>query len=155
LVPQFTEFFTIFEPKIWDNNHNCYSYAWNDRSNYNWDKQQPGANSNHTLISVSDYNCPKIIQRVLDDNKFNSIQDCQINCPNGYRKIALAVDPNRDYHFYRQDNNNKWSHKLGGNSPLQLNKDQQPWNIDRHYGDYNYTNFCSCLCIKDNNTLFT
>ena len=34
-------------------------------------------------------------------------------CKNGYYKIASSVNPNKSFHFYRQDKNGMWSHKNG------------------------------------------
>ncbi len=40
------------------------------------------------------------------DNKYD-------RCPDGMCKVALVVNPGVDYHWYRQDSDGLWSHKMG------------------------------------------
>ena len=69
-------------------------------------------------------------------------------CPNGYYKIALAIKANqKDYHYYRQDSNQLWSHKNGANKAT--NKDHSgqiitnPKTADRG----KYTKFCGYYIV--------
>lgn len=83
-------------------------------------------------------------------------------CPYGTSKIALAVDPNEDYHFWRQDSNGHWSGKPG--SLFVTDKDasgrwiHDPSLCDRDFtdenGELNYTEFCSFYCVPRIHALF-
>lgn len=148
--------------------HNCYSYFLNlinpeaiklCQKDFKGDKtickrSQPGYASGHTKLKESDYNCDEITKRVLDDNKsikrINSIND---TCGSDYYKGALVVAPQRDYHFYREDEKSKkWTHKPGFLKVTDLDSDGKliidPQKASRDYGGtLNYTDFCSFLCV--------
>jgi len=65
------------------------------------------------------------------------------------------VDPDEDYHFYRQDKNRYWSHKPGGTEVT--NKDAtgrdiyDPALASRNYTDkessLDYDTFCGYFCL--------
>ena len=80
--------------------------------------------------------------------------------PNTY-KGAMVIDTNNTYHFYRQDDNVRYSHKQG---TLRVeNKDASgkaiyaPHLADRDYNKskkkdgITYDQFCSYFCIPNNN----
>lgn len=152
------EYFTDFEIDGWNKTQNCYSYALNDKENRPWKEQQPGFISGidkYSKINKDDYKCPTIIQRIKADVPNSILTTCTNQCPVGMRKIAVAVDPGKDYHFYRKDQNlsdgeSTWSHKRGKLTPEQLENGQEPWTIKRQHGnsDYYYKNFCGCLCVN-------
>ncbi len=83
-------------------------------------------------------------------------------CPADTSKIALAVDPEEDYHFWRQDSNGRWSGKPG--SLEVTDKDasgrwiHDPSLSDRDFtddnGELNYTEFCSFFCVPRKQALF-
>ena len=83
-------------------------------------------------------------------------------CPNGKSKIALAVDPDEDYHFWRQDSNGWWSQK-GGAKPV-TNKDASDrpmWdpalcdnNWTNEHGKLDYDVFCAYMCVPRVEKLF-
>lgn len=154
--------------------HNCYTYFLNllnqeavdkckkDFGKYNiCRRSQPGYYSGHNYLNKSDYKCPIIMKRTLDDNK-NIIplygSDVEKPCPPGFYKGALVVAPGRDYHYYRQDDDlgGKWSHKPGFKPSTR--KDSKgdeiydPKHAARDYGDtLNYTDFCGYMCVPRNN----
>ena len=168
--------------------HNCYAYFLNDKikvtkkkcqqeckKNNTCHKQkykgcskfkpQPGywAKSKGTPIDKT-FSCPNMIKRVLHDN--NSIKTTKFKkkCPKGYYKGALVVDPGNTYHFYRQDDNVRYSHKQGTleveNSDAKGNSIYAPHLADTNYdkdknGGINYTDFCSYFCIPRNYYLDT
>lgn len=139
-------------PDEWSESSNCYSYSYNDNRYREWSEQQPGLLSNMLKIKNDDYTCIDINNRILNDDSATRIVDCEnMTCPQGTHKIALAVDPTNDYHFYRQDADGTWSHKLGTNKPQRL--DDTPWNANRDYGSYNYKDFCGCYCVKSDGNL--
>ena len=75
----------------------------------------------------------------------------EYRCPNGTSKIALIVDPKRDYHFLRQDRDGYWSHKPGSTNVTHLdasgNKIKNPLKANRHYDSLNYYKPCFFSCI--------
>ena len=154
--------------------HNCYTYFLNMKNQEAVDKckkdldnknicsrSQPGYYSGHDYLNESDYKCPVIMKRTLDDNQNIlplSIQDSQKPCPKGFYKGALVVAPGRDYHYYRQDDdlNGRWSHKPGYKPST--NKDSKgediydPRTASRDYGGtLNYKDFCGYMCVPRNN----
>lgn len=63
--------------------------------------------------------------------------------------LVLAIIPGVDFHFFRRDSNNKWSHKLGPHPPTNLdnagNKIRDPRTAD--IAPYKYQRFMS-VCPK-------
>jgi hypothetical protein len=163
-----------FKDKSFDDNlfvresHNCYTYFLNlksksalelckkDFNKHNMCRRaQPGYLSGHPTLTKSDYKCPVIMKRTLDDNpniyKLNSIKD---TCDPRFYKGALVVAPGRDYHYYRldDDNNGFWSHKPGYKPSTMRDSDNNlildPKIAKRDYGDtLNYKDFCGYLCV--------
>jgi len=154
----------VYEPGKWNDNsrirrsHNCYAYAMND---FNPDRNrfpQPGIKSNMGRPNKQDFVCPIITERALNDVKTRRVKS-NGECPIGYRKVMLFVDPYTDYHFYREDddedeNGNKlWSHKPGSTNAT--NKDDSgnlitdPRTADRNIEKtgYNYTDHCLTYCV--------
>lgn len=117
---------------------------------------QPGAAAKFPPFSESELkSCPEMTARIRGENPTVTPIHFEGLCPYGTSKIALAVDPNEDYHFWRQDSNGKWSGKPGS---LQVtDKDangrwiHDPALCDRDFtdenGELNYTNFCSYYCV--------
>ena len=124
-----------YEPEKWNYapvmaGTNCYSYALNNQC---W---PVGSNTLRRLIPGTlrdinpalsvpsedlDYNGAGIISRVQQDaGTDNSLfyfapiaKDIQ--CPAGTYKVALVIAPGQDFHWYRQNPDGTWSHKLGSN----------------------------------------
>lgn len=124
---------------------------------------QPGAAADYPPFSRSELkSCPEMTARIRGENPTVTPIHFQGLCPYGASKIALAVDPNEDYHFWRQDSNGRWSGKPGS---LQVtDKDangrwiHDPSLCDRDFtdenGELNYTEFCSFYCVPRNHELF-
>lgn len=183
-----------YNTKKWSNpivegSHNCYVYALDDINNYTKNrckktckknkscktkdrecskyKPQPGkyAFLNNTRSSINKtYTCEALKKAILDDNPF--IKEIKFNerCKKGYYKIALVVEPNNTYHFYRLDRRGKWSHKPG-TEPV-TDKDASnnyiyaPHLADRNYNKYglggiNYNRFCYYFSVPNNTTIKT
>lgn len=132
---------------MWNHRQNCYHYAWGLRSqDLAWNALQPGFLAGRT--DPFQHECGAVIQRVLEDNIGDTFRHpCAQPCPEGYHKVGLAVDPDRDYHFYRQDNG-LWTHKPGRRPVRRLASGKNPWEIRRHYGRYKYDDWCGCFCTK-------
>jgi hypothetical protein len=162
-----------YEPERWNNKkelretHNCFSYSMNiqdpkqveacRQDKYcNVPFHQPGSASGYPgFKSEKAKTCPDMIARLLGDNPSMKMTTFTARCPPHTSKIALVVDPDEDYHFYRQDSNGLWSHKPGG-MPV-TNVDAlgkliyDPALADRNYNNdnskLNYEKFCSYLCV--------
>ena len=155
----------LWNPKLWDNlndiphleNTNCYSYVFN-YIDYSKKKVQPGKLSSNNEDYT--YTCENIILRMKDD--YPDVQDSyfreKLDCSR--YKIALTVDTsddNRDYHFYRQDKDGLWSHKLGTNYISRVDANNEviinPEYCDRDYrdeeGSQNYDTFCGYFSIPN------
>ena len=165
-----SELFVKYEPDIWNNNkylqnsHNCYAYMLNDINDdlvYIYEKEdkkdrkilnpQPGHYCGMTkYVNLDDTTCNKIVNRVICDNPNITFHSNLPTCTSNYYRGALAVNEGKQYHFYRQDEDGKWSHKDGGGIATQLddsdNKIIDPKDADR--GEYN--KFCGYFCIPEN-----
>lgn len=148
--------------------HNCYTYFLNlksqkavdlckdDFGKYNMCRRaQPGYLSGHPMLQDKDYNCPEIMKRTLDDNpEIYQVKSIKDKCDPDFYKGALVVAPGRDYHYYRQDDDNYgyWSHKPGY-KPSTIrdsnnNLIDDPQTAAKDYGDtLNYKDFCGYLCV--------
>jgi hypothetical protein len=101
-----------------------------------------------------------VIKLNRDDNKGFTYQ-----CPPKYYKGALVVDPNHTYHFYRQDNNVRFSHKQGTLPIENVDASKKPiyaphlsdlnYNKKKKKNGINYTRFCSYMCVPRNSHLNT
>lgn len=145
----------VYHKDIWDKNkksNNCYAYATNDLYDNRDTKLQPGERANFPKITKDDYTCKGIEMRMKSDYpKIYSIDEDKL-CKSGSYKIALAVDPKKDYHFYRQDFDGFWSHKPGNLIVRRIdaskNKITNPRCADREYKHFNYNDFCGYYCFS-------
>ncbi len=151
-------------------NHNCFAYAFDimDPPNEEECKEgdcripfhQPGYSAGYPKFSDSGKKyCGDLLARLFGDMPWLRRTTFEARCPKGFSKIALVIDPDNDYHFYRQDSNGLWSHKPGG-MPV-TNRDASgkliynPELCDRDYrkpgvkdkDQLNYSVFCSFLCV--------
>jgi len=143
-----------WKPELWNENipeevkdyTNCYSYALN-RIEFNIDgKLQPGELSGEKYDFMD---CDVIFEHIKKDlNREDVYKTDEKTKPNCFQnKIALALDiksDDKDYHFYRLDNNGTWSHKPGSTDAT--NKDASenlifnPEIADRDYSFKEYIN---------------
>jgi len=143
---------------------NCFAYAFDWRHLPKTKKctknscpipfPQPGRASGYPKWSkVKGKRCPDLMARLLGDVPDLKITSFEKKCPSKTSKIALVVDEDEDYHFYRQDSNGYWSHKPGATEVTHLDATNRPiYNPElasRHYLDsnLNYDQFCSYLCV--------
>jgi len=144
--------------------HNCYTYFLNLKSKkaYNLCKDrynsehicrrpQPGYASNMPLLKRSDYNCKTMMNRTLKDNPRILRTTKKAKCPATHYKGALVVSPNKDYHYYRLNDDNVWTHKPGHKPSTNQNADMQPITdpetANRTYNSLDYKDFCGFLCV--------
>jgi len=150
--------------------HNCYMYFLNKKNHdvvemckKDYPKHklcrraQPGYVSGFPLLKKSDYKCPKIMKRTLADNPNIYKTKENMTCLSPYYKGALVVAPNRDYHYYRQNDDGQWTHKPGYKPSTRLDSKNNiivnPRKAKRDYGGtLNYKHFCGYLCVpRDEN----
>lgn len=166
----------IFNPDVWNRNkaiqksHNCYAYAvgqispseteicrekQKSQKHKRCQTPQPGYASGHPKMRNTPIKkCKDIMKRTLDDNMTSFPTTFAETCPAGTSKIALVVDRNHDYHYYRQDSNGLWSHKPGRNPVTNLdasgNLIRDPRFAARDYRPdtkLNYKSFCGYMCV--------
>lgn len=129
--------------------NNCYAYAIN--------KYDPNAIQKRNPGNVRQpYGCKDVMAGVLKDNpeiRFHS-GGYYANCPKGYYKGFLAVDRNpkaNDFHFWREEPDGYWTHKLGSNLPSNVDSSGQripnPENSNRDFGAHVYSDSCGYFCV--------
>ena len=140
---------------------NCFAYAFDYRrlpKNCTKDScpvsfPQPGRASGYPKWSkVNGKRCPDLTARLFGDVPDLKASSFEGRCPRKYSKIALVVDEDEDYHFYRLDSNGYWSHKPGATSVTHLDATKRPIYdpqlASRKYPDsgLHYDQFCGYLC---------
>lgn len=141
---------------------NCFAYAFDYfklPKNCTIDKcdasyPQPGRASGYPAWSnTNGKRCPDIIARIMGDIPEVRLTTFTDRCPKGFRKIAVVVDPNEDYHFYRQDSDGYWSHKPGATPVTRLDTTGRPIydpmlaTRDNKSSNLNYERFCGYLLV--------
>lgn len=143
--------------------HNCFAYAFDyvdlpplDKCNENScpiSFPQPGRASGYPRWSkIKDKRCPDLLGRLFGDVPNLKMTTFEKKCPNNSSKIALVVDEDEDYHFYRQDSNGYWSHKPGATEVTHIDATGRPIYdpqlATRKYdrSKLNYDEFCGYLC---------
>jgi hypothetical protein len=151
-----------YQPYLWNDggliqgSTNCYAYALNMREGFPpGHKLQPGELSGNPLSSLADVTVPKIIELTIADARMEGYPFYPVSrnttCGVGTYKVALVVDPNRDYHWYRQNPDGSWSHKRGHTAVTNVDASGRliwdPEAANRNYGSYNYSAFGGYFCV--------
>ncbi len=102
---------------------NCYMYAFNMKENPIDSGNgfiHPGEISERTF-KHKDISVALISEYTLLDSEekftFRNIGKFE-SCAIGEYKVALVIDPGKDYHWYRQNVDGTWSHKPGSNNAI-------------------------------------
>ena len=110
--------------------NNCYAYACDDFNDWRRgsdDFPQPGNTAGYTTPLQSQISADLLRSRAEADGlilvKSGSEND---PAPIGFYKVALVVAPGLDYHWYRQDPDGYWSHKLGEYPIMVADSDGNP-----------------------------
>ena len=137
----------VYEPEKWNDggtiqySNNCYNYACNIQTNT---YAQPGEAHGVNLLWPDQMQCDPVTNAAEADGLKKLVnQSCGICC----HKVALAVWPNMDYHWYRQDKNGKWSHKPGGTEATNLDNSGNPIDDPATADRGNYVDFCGYFCV--------
>ena len=129
--------------------NNCYAYAINKYDPYATQKRNPGN-------VMRPYGCQQVMEGVLRDNPEISRhpQGYGKTCPKGHYKGFLAVDENpktNDFHFWRQEADGHWTHKLGSNLPSSVDASGRPIRnpemSNRDFGRHFYSESCGYFCV--------
>jgi hypothetical protein len=146
-----------YEPSVWNDDptvqwhNNCYNYGC-DMILFN-DKSQPGEAYGYYPAMT----CDDVSHAATLDGLQPCPEACRA-CHPCHHKVALVVAPGIDYHWYRQDDNGRWSHKPGRGPARDYDASEAiitgPETADRRVfnedGDllFEYTEFCGYFCIN-------
>jgi uncharacterized membrane protein len=128
---------------------NCYNYALDlpctgDKGK----KLQPGQQNGHTLKHP--YECSDVTEGAKKDNL--TISDAKTACTKGCWKVALFIAPpgdvgkDGDFHWYRQDDDGSWSHKMDSMDPSQVDNSGKKI-TDPEKADTGTYKFCNYFCV--------
>jgi cytochrome c556 len=146
-----------YQPEIWNDNpkikesHNCYSYAMGKIVPGLDSKAQPGYASGFNHIGDNQYDCKYFRERLKKDSPGTYLESFDNACLPGFYKVFLALDPQVDYHWWRQDKSQKWSHKPGSTEVTNVDADNKeiknPLTSNRNFGSVNYYKPCFFACV--------
>jgi hypothetical protein len=154
--------------------HNCFSYAMNaiddkmikkcnETTDCDVGFHQPGYASGYGQFPEKhNKGCSDMVSRLWGDNPDVIPIEFHERCSTGTSKIALIVDPRRDYHFVRQDSDGYWSHKPGAmevttkdasGRPI-LRPDRALFIYKNHKDPLEYTKFCGYYCVPRGKSMY-
>jgi hypothetical protein len=146
-----------FNPKLWNDNndikntHNCYTYALGKILPGLESKAQPGYASGFDHIDDSEYDCKYFRDRLKRDSPGSYLEKFDNACLPGFYKVFLALDPGNDYHWWRHDKSQLWSHKPGSTDAVNIDASgkliKNPVKANRKYDSLNYFKPCFFACI--------
>lgn len=166
----------IYRKDIVKASQNCYSYFLNEISEDSLKRckkrksinkklrcrrPQPGYasgyNNGKRLTKKSYKNCKEIVERTLSDNSEIYRTTRKKKCKKNYYKGAVFLDKNKDYHYYREDKPNQWSHKPGRHIPSAIDakgkKIKNPETAAKVYKSVTksniYDKLCSYFCVPN------
>ena len=148
-----------WDPDFWEgqlgqisSGTNCWGYAI-DRP---FEKGNPGGAS-----GFGSQSCARLIANAKSEGLIEPDPEgqCGGRCPKGHYKVQVFLSDEfwgrRDFHWYRQDDDDHWSHKRGSQYPSRTDASGNvlicPKEQDRDYGDggRNYSAYCGTLCVPD------
>jgi hypothetical protein len=146
-----------YNPHLWNNRnnirttHNCYTYALGKIVPELDSKAQPGYASGYNHISNKNFDCKSFRERLKRDAPTSYLENFDNSCLPGFYKVFLALDPMNDYHWWRQNSDQLWSHKPGSSEVTDLdadgNKIKNPLTSNRNFKHRNYHQPCFFACI--------
>lgn len=141
-VPKENTNFWNSKPSLKSNN-NCYNYSTNRITN---DFAQPGDASNNIYTELT---CDDVQKSAASDLGLEPTSFFEFTTASDFTLIALVMDPGEDFHWYRRDNNNTWSHKAGTSAATTLDNKRQPIKSPETADRGPYTEFCGYFKIKN------
>ena len=149
-----------YTPWLWNDNdytskHNCYDYAFDNFDLSQPSKSHPGTVSNKYVKSNHKNSCDHVHKMLMSDHPDLMKVNSNELCPDGTYKIFLSIDPDDDYHFYRQDASGFWSHKPGKTNVINTDANGElivdPSISDHNYTRHNYDSHCGFYCVNIKN----
>lgn len=139
-----------YNPSIWNNKagyNNCYQYAvLKSCAKEEFYPLQPGDISGYPLTIISKENIVFCVKKDFGDDFYETTKYAIPE--NGFRKVALVIEPDRDYHWYEQNSDGYWSHKPGIAEVTNLDESNKlisdPENCDRGQ----YTVFAGWFMVR-------
>jgi len=138
-----------YDPGKWNNDpnirtrNNCYNYA-NDKITNTF--AQPGRGSGQMYTAMDCGNVGSASQR---DGQVPVGPPATTPAQGHY--VALVIWPGNDFHWYRQDNNTRWSHKPGQTPARNTDNSGALISDPRNCNRGPYSNFCGFYhCIPAN-----
>jgi len=155
--PQYLEDKETWNDETYKKFNNCYAYAFGLLDDSYESKPQPGDFSG--MERAKKHRCDDINRRILSDHSnVIRLENPRDKCDCDSHKVTLFADEAaNDYHFYRQNRNCKWSHKMGNN--LVTNRDadgniiNDVFTANRKYKHHNYDTFCGAYCVSNENVV--
>ena len=145
------------DPQKWNDNdnikntHNCYTYALGKIIPGLGSKAQPGYASGFDHIDDNDYDCASFRERLKKDSPGSYLEKFDNSCIPGFYKVFLALDPQNDYHWWKQNSSQYWSHKPGSTDVVNVDSDgkkiKNPLIANRKYDSLNYYKPCFFACV--------
>jgi len=146
----------IYQPAFWNDggtiqrNNNCYNYGNNKRTDtFAQPGRATGAMYPLPIACVGVYNAAKVDGL----EPLTASGTCPKNRCSEQDKVALVVSPVawfNDYHWYRQDKSNMWSHKPGRTRATDLDNSGNPISSPETANRGLYTDFCGYMCSCSN-----
>ncbi|MBS0248753.1 MAG: hypothetical protein JSR61_19215 [Proteobacteria bacterium] len=136
-----------YNPGIWNTPsvqpyNNCYNYANNNATNT---FAQPGRASGHPTSTMA---CSHVTPAAESDGLRSVANFSGTLAAGAGWYVALVVWPNRDYHWYRQDNVGCWSHKPGQTAARNVDNSGRPIADPQSCDRGPYSNFCTYMVTK-------
>lgn len=123
--------------------NNCYNYSTNRRTN---SFAQPGEASDKKYREIT---CDSVAEAAAEDIGLYPVEFFEFAEKQDLTLIALVVASQMDYHWYRRDANNMWTHKPGGTPATLLDNSgyliRDPEKADRG----RYDEFCGYFAIEN------
>ncbi len=142
-----------FDPGYWNNDpcikktDNCYNYAVN-KATYTF--AQPGRGSGQKGPDVPVCTCTGAAAE--RDGVVKATSTTIV--PSDGHLVALVIWPGKDFHWYRKDKSNNWSHKPGSTDAINTDNDRKLISNPETCARGNYTVFCGYyICIPDKTTI--
>lgn len=124
-------------------NNNCYNYSTNRITN---DFAQPGDASDNIYTELT---CDDVQKSAASDLGLEPTSFFEYTTANDFTLIALVVEKDIDFHWYRRDSNNMWSHKPGTSEATNLDNKDKPIKSPETADRGPYKEFCGYFKIKN------
>jgi hypothetical protein len=136
-----------YDPSAWNDANgiqyfnNCYNYGTNIQTGT---YAQPGRASGNMYGTID---CSDVGDGAVSDGLAPVDCDTGCGCRDCCHKVALVIWPGVDYHWYRQDRDGRWSHKMGGTPATNLDNSNNIITDPRTADRGPYRIFCGCYCV--------